>query len=204
MTQIQARLQQVLTDVFQGSLDEMAKCMDVDRVSVYRYKNGKVRPSRRSLNLLQQRKGVSAEWVLKGGSEKIQYDTSPNVQASSTSLPLFLEPIESLQNTGPVVMRAELQTDSGKVGPNRYFLRLAEKKDYFLAGDFVLIQTCAPHPAMNLHLSEQYCVLKRDGKLVFDKLRAHDVAKSGKTWVVGVALSMQRSIRVEDYGVFEK
>ncbi len=194
MKDLRDRIEMVLKKEFDGSLDEMASCMDVNRVTAFRYRNGTIRPSRRSANLLQARKGVSADWLLNGGSAEIRYDRTPSKHGSITALPLFTELVEDPANPQNVVIRATLETDRGKVAPNRYWVRLSYNKDFFCVGDYVLIQACPARPPKAPFIPDQYYVLKRSGKLVLDQLTPADLKSSEQTWILGAALAMQRDI----------
>ena len=51
MTEVKERIEMVLREVFGGDIDKMAASLDLDRGTMFRYRSGSIRPSKRSLNL---------------------------------------------------------------------------------------------------------------------------------------------------------
>ena len=189
MQELKDRIALVLQEIFAGNIDDMAKCMGVNRTTIFRYKNGSIKPSRKSLIMLQEQKLVRADWMLNGGPDEIQFEE--NVPVPKSGLPIFMEPVETISTAAAKTFNVYyLETDSGKMGADRYWLRLSEKKNHLRANDLVLIQSRPPRPVKNSDVGEYFFVLKRKSKLSFDNAKTSDVGEPS-TVIVGTALGYQ-------------
>lgn len=201
---VKDRLKLVLDEVFGGDIDAMADAMGVHRTTLFRYKNGGDMPSARALKLLSERKSVSCEWVLDGGSDTIVYDQPSSSNLSECSLPVYRAPIMNLP-LRPAIEHSGMSQSTAPdyVSPTRYWLRLEVHKDealkgtthksIFETGDLILIETCEPRPAQKSDMGRKYFVLKRVSGLVFDKVVEADLKGMSPPKVYGIAILMQRT-----------
>ena len=67
------RVRKVLSEIYANDVGAMARDIGVNRSTCSRYKNGQVKPNRRSLASLSQASGVSLAWLMRGPEDEIQY-----------------------------------------------------------------------------------------------------------------------------------
>jgi len=163
------RFCQVLEQVYGGDLGRLAIDIGVDRSTCSRYRSGKTKLTRRSLQALSVKAQVNSAWLEKGGSDSIVWDIPDKDNWRKYALPVFVRPLHDPPSNNPWGRTSLfLAVPPGLESCDRYWLQIDRDNPTWgaLKGDFILLEYCRGKAVLSDYEGKLAAFKREDGQVI--------------------------------------